>query len=118
MAWTYSNDNKFMIYACKNNVVFRSIETPSESYIYTEHNANITCVSVPPKGERFAIGDVNGKVNVISRNEQGQYTVVKEHHILNGQVNAIVWTDDGQRIIAVGAGSGVFAGARQAEMGS
>jgi len=49
--WSMTNDNQYIVYACKNNVIFRKIDNPSESYLYTDHIDNITSVSCAPKGD-------------------------------------------------------------------
>lgn len=93
-----------MVYACKNNVIFRKIDNTSESYIYTDHIDAITAVSCAPKGDKFAIGDCNGKVKILCKNDQNQFMVEVEMEMFSGAVNAITWTGDAERIIAAGAG--------------
>lgn len=44
--------------------------------------------------------------------------VKKEHTMLNGAVNSIAWTDDGQRILAAGEGKDMFAKAILVDSGN
>lgn len=79
----------------------------------------VTCAKFSPNGEYIAVGDDKGKVRIISYNEQtGEIIIKKEHSMLAGAVYSIVFTDDGQRIIAAGEGKDMFAKAILADSGS
>jgi len=94
----------FTYYGVRDNLVARglnSVSTNSSSTVYTNSRDTISAVSVSHDGQKIAFGDVKGKVTILKM-ENGQLEQHKEHFMLNGVVNEIVWSKDSKVLVAVG----------------
>lgn len=107
-----------LVYAIKDNLVFRNMANPSESKVYGDHRARITSVAEQKTGSRFAFGDEKGMVTVITYRESGEITMDKQYQLLAGEVRQVIWSQDGTRLIAVGTGTEVRANAITFDTGS
>lgn len=75
--------------------------TYSTSTVYTNSREKISAVSASNDGTRIAFGDEKGKVTILKWSN-GQLEMHKEHYMLTGIVNEIVWSKDDKVIVAVG----------------
>ena len=57
-------------------------------------------------------------VTVVTLKENGEITKDKEFQLLSSQVNEVIWSPDGTRLIAVGAGTEIRANAVTFDTGS
>jgi len=96
-----------LIYTVKNNIVFRDVENPFNSKIYAAHIPKITCLAESKTHGRFAFGDEKGVITVITLKQDGTFIKDKDYPMLAGEINQVVWSHDGTRIICVGAGGDI-----------
>jgi WD40 repeat protein len=92
--------------------VLRSIKDPrGDTAVYTDYPAGkVTSAQFSPDSKQIATGDEKGKMKILTFNpETRAFELVKEHNMLTGNVNAIAWTDDSQRIAAAGEGKDMLA---------
>jgi len=97
----------FLVYATKDNLNFHHIAEPhTKSVVFTEHRVNITSICQHPVDDsKFAFGNEGGLVTILIMKDGGkEWVVEKELGMASGHVRDIVFTDDGERIIAVGEG--------------
>lgn len=94
-----------LVYATKDNLVFRDVENAFNSKIYAGHRSKITAIAEQKTLGKIAIGDETGKVSIITLRGDGTFFMEKEFEMLSGNVNQILWSNDGNRIVAIGAGS-------------
>lgn len=96
-------------YACKDNLVAKSRTADStQSAVWAQNRDRITSVAVAHGGARVAFGDEKGKV-VILKWADNQFEAFKEHFLLSGVVNQLLWTNDDKCIIALGENKGQLA---------
>lgn len=102
------------------NVILRNLNDPSQSLVYSDFIEKApTTVKFSPDGKYLAIGQENGRVRIVQFNEETkEFSVKKEHSMLSQEVNAIAFTDDGSKMIAVGQGKDMYAKAVITESGS
>ena len=93
-------------YAAKDNLVAKSrtAET-TQSAVWCLNRDRITCVTVAHDGARVAFGDEKGKVTVLKW-KNGQFEAHKEHFLLMGIVNEILWSADDKCLVALGENKG------------
>jgi WD40 repeat protein len=101
----FGKKHPYLVYGIRDNLVFRNLENESLSRVYTGHNDKITAVSVSPDGAKYAYGDERGIVTILVLTKDGEINVEKQLPFTSGQVNALVWSEDGTRLIAVGSGT-------------
>jgi hypothetical protein len=93
-------------YGVKCNLVAKGRENPEvTSAVYTTNRDRITCVSLSGDGVRVAFGDDKGKVTIVKFID-GQFVSHKEHFVMGGIINEIIWTPDSNTIIALGENKG------------
>ena len=119
----FSGDGKYLVYGCRNNLVFRSLEEGHSDFVYEEHKQKVTSVKPTPDGKEYAFGDENGAI-VIFKHTAGQtkIQVQRQHQMLAGFVNDIEWVQWSReakcKVVAVGDGkSGQQAKCYQAKGG-
>merc|ERR1719229_100952 len=89
-----------IIYCSKELVVQRNVEKTNEISINPEHSVNAKVAKFSPNGEWVASGDEGGQIFVWAH----QSFVVKNTINVGKQCLDIAWSNDGQRIVAVGRG--------------
>ena len=97
----------FLVYATKDVLNFHHIEQPHlKSAVYTEHRVQITSICQHPVDDsKFAFGNAAGLVTILIVKDGGaEFVVDKEFGMVSSMVRDICFTDDGERIIAVGEG--------------
>ena len=94
-----------LVYAIRDNLIFRNMANPTESRVYADHRSRITCVSEQKTAGKFAFGDEKGLVTVVTLKENVQITKDKEFQLLAQEINQVIWSNDGTRLIAVGFGT-------------
>jgi WD40 repeat protein len=119
----YSADGKYLVYGCRNNLVFKSQEEGLKDFVYEEHKNKICSVKPTPDGKQYAFGDNTGAV-VIFEHAAGadKIKVQRQHMMLGGDVNDIEWVQWSReakaKIVALGDGkSGQQARCYQAKGG-
>lgn len=93
--------NDLMAYAASAHIVVRSIQNPSESTVFFGHRCKATVARFSPNGEWIASGDERGRVLIWGVKNQ----IIKNEIQVCRKVLDIAWSDDGQRVVAVGEGS-------------
>jgi WD40 repeat protein len=73
---------------------------------FTGNPNNVTSVSFGPKGDKIALGSEKGKV-VVWNHAREDMAVSFEVDPIQTRINDIAWTDDGEKIAAIGEGSSV-----------
>jgi len=101
----FGKKHPYLVYGIRDNLVFRHLDDQNQSRIYTGHSDKITAVSVSPDGTKYAYGDERGVVTILVMTKDGDFNVEKQLPFISKKVNALVWSDDGSRLIAVGAGT-------------
>jgi WD40 repeat protein len=94
----------FAYFGVRDNLVAKGLNpatTNEVSTIYTTSREKISAVSVSNDGQKIAFGDDKGKVTILKW-ENGQLEQHKEHYMLTGIVNEIVWSKDNKVLVAVG----------------
>lgn len=96
----------YHVYATKDNLCFQHTTEPGvKSTVYTEHRVEITAICQHPVDDsKFAFGNAKGLVTILIKQQDGEWIVEKEFSMVSGCVRDIVFTEDGERIIAVGEG--------------
>ena len=69
---------QFLIYAVRDNLVFRNMVNPNESRVYTDHRSKITSVSEQRTAGKIAFGDEKGMVTIITMKETGEFILDKQ----------------------------------------
>lgn len=96
--------NGFAFYGVNDNLVVRGLNPATSttvSTVFTSSRDKVSAVSVSHDGQRIAFGDEKGKVTILKM-VNGQLEQHKEHFMLTGIVNEIVWSKDNKVIVAVG----------------
>ena len=107
-----------LVYAIMDNLIFRDTENPFNSKVYAGHRAKITSVAEQKTAGKFAFGDEKGVVTVVTLKQDGSVGKEKDYPFIAGEINQVVWSHDGTRIVAVGAGTDIKANAVTADTGS
>lgn len=93
-------------YAVKDNLVARGRTNDTQSSaVFCSNRDRITCVSLSNDGVRVAFGDEKGKVTIL-KFINGKFEPFKEHFVLGGVVNEIVWSKDNKCLVALGDNKG------------
>eukprot|EP00475_Leptophrys_vorax_P037298 TRINITY_DN64097_c0_g1_i1.p1 TRINITY_DN64097_c0_g1~~TRINITY_DN64097_c0_g1_i1.p1 ORF type:complete len:618 (+),score=23.04 TRINITY_DN64097_c0_g1_i1:143-1996(+) len=93
-------------YCTGKSVVLRSLSDPRECVIYAEHSYPTTVARISPNGEWVASGDVSGTVRVWGRH--GEQRLKYEVKAINGAIDDLQWSPDGQRIVVCGDGKPTY----------
>ena len=83
------------------------MDNPLLTDVYSEHVRAPTCAAFSPSGNYVASGDSAGLVRVWATNNESK-TLKKEVGVIGGPLADIAWSEDNQRIVAVGEGSEKF----------
>jgi WD40 repeat protein len=96
-------------YAAKDNLVAKSrtAET-TQSAVWCLNRDRITSVALSHDGTRVAFGDEKGKVTILKWKDN-KFDAHKEHFLLMGIVNEILWSHDDKCIVALGENKGQLA---------
>jgi len=101
---SFAVSGDFAYYGVRDNLVAKGLDpltTNQVSTIYSNSREKISAVSVSHDGKRIAFGDEKGKVTILKQ-LNGQLEQHKEHFVLSGIVNEIVWSKDDKVIVALG----------------
>ncbi|GJP63877.1 hypothetical protein CLOP_g20909 [Closterium sp. NIES-67] len=98
--------SQVITYCCGKSVVLRSLKDPRDCAIYSEHSYPTTVARVSPNGEWVASADVSGMVRVWGRG--GERRLKYELKALNGPIDDLQWSQDGQRILVCGDGKPTY----------
>lgn len=92
-----------LAYCAGTCVYLVSLEDFSSCQVYREHLHPTTCAKFSPNGAFVASGDESGHVNVwVCGNEEMPTRLSTA--LFNGAIKDIAWSEDSQRIVAVGQG--------------
>ena len=97
----------FKIYSVTSNLIIAT-DTIQGNHVFTECPDAISAISVYPISEnraRVAFGTEKGRVFILRLSEDGSLETDKDHQIMGGAINALIWTPDGKALIALGLGS-------------
>ena len=95
-----------LAYGMKTNLIMRDLNNSKASTIFnTQLTENITAVKYTPNGE-LAFGTAKGSFKIIAwKDAKGIYEPTYERAgFLAGEILDIAFTEDGSKVIAVGAG--------------
>ena len=92
----------YIAYCNGKLVVLRSLDSPSDCLIYTEHSYPTTVARISPNGEWIASADTSGTVRVWGR--RGDQQLKLEVRAIAGRIDDLMWSGDSQRIVACGEG--------------
>lgn len=96
-------------YAVKDNLVAKSRTDDTKlSTVWCLNRDRITSVALSRDGAKVAFGDDKGKV-VILKWKDNKFEAHKEHYLLNGIVNEILWSADDKCLVALGENKGQLA---------
>jgi hypothetical protein len=98
-------------YAVKDNLVARPRDHADDhkAVIFCQNRSRITAVSVcKSQPHMIAYGDEKGKVGIV-KFVDGEILPHKEHFLLTGVVNEILWSADGKCVMAIGESKGRLA---------
>lgn len=96
-------------YPAKDNLVAKSRTADStQSAVWCLNRDRITCVALAHDGSKVAFGDEKGKV-VVLKWKDNKFEAHKEHFLLSGLVNEILWSADDKCIVALGENKGQLA---------
>ena len=107
-----------LVYAIRDNLIFRNITFPNASRVYCEHRSRITCVAEQKTNGKFAFGDEKGLVTVVALRDSGEIVKEKEFNMLGQEINQLCWSNDGTRLVAIGAGNEIKAAGVTFDTGS
>ncbi|CCI42667.1 unnamed protein product [Albugo candida] len=97
-----------LIYCAGKLVVIRSLEDPTDCFVYRGHNEPTTVAQFSPSGYWVASADTSGKVRVWSY-DHPQHTLKLELVALGGRIDDLQWDCESKRIVVVGNSRGVMA---------
>jgi hypothetical protein len=117
MVYSKKRENT-LIYAIRDNLILLNLTDPTQSKVYADHHARITAIAEQPNGGKIAFGDEKGIVTVVTLKADGTFSKDKEFPFVTGEINQVIWSNDGQRLMGVGAGTDVKANAVMADTGS
>jgi len=107
-----------LLYATRDNLIFLDTANPLKSKVYVAHHSRITSFAENPKNGSIAFGDEKGQVTKITLKQDGTFVEDKTYPFISGELNQVLWSEDGLRIIGVGAGTDIQANAVTADTGS
>eukprot|EP00475_Leptophrys_vorax_P042069 TRINITY_DN79392_c0_g1_i1.p1 TRINITY_DN79392_c0_g1~~TRINITY_DN79392_c0_g1_i1.p1 ORF type:complete len:610 (-),score=143.91 TRINITY_DN79392_c0_g1_i1:33-1862(-) len=99
-----SSKGDTIAYCNAKHVFLRSLSNLDHVEVFSEHKCQVNCARFSPNGEWVASGDNKGRVLIWSVKTQ----MVKSTVEVNKRVLDLAWSDDNQRILAVGDGSDTF----------
>ena len=117
MVYSKKRENT-LIFAIRDNLILLNLDNPAQSKVYADHHARITAIAEQPTAGRIAFGDEKGMVTVVTLKQDGTFSKDKDYPFTAGEINQVLWSVDGQRLIGVGAGSDIKANAVMADTGS
>lgn len=94
-----------LAYCNSKHIFIRSLDNLDQVELFSEHKCNVCVAKFSPNGEWIASGDAKGRVFIWAVKSQ----LIKIEIEVNKRVIDIAWSEDGQRIVAVGQGKDTFA---------
>uniref|UniRef100_A0A7S1U9R9 Anaphase-promoting complex subunit 4 WD40 domain-containing protein n=1 Tax=Phaeomonas parva TaxID=124430 RepID=A0A7S1U9R9_9STRA len=101
---THPKENK-VIYCSGKNVVVRSIDDPSDCFVYRGHNAATTVAKFAPNGYWVCSADSSGKIMVWSW-DNPEHIVKYEGILMAGKITDLEWGPESKKITVAGDGGG------------
>jgi len=98
---------KTFLYPNGNSIIIRNIDHPEISDIYTEHSAPTTVAKYSPSGFYICSADQSGKVRIWDTTQK-EHILKNEFQPFAGLIKDLSWSNDNQRIVAVGEGREKF----------
>jgi WD40 repeat protein len=92
-----------VIYPSGKSVIVRSLEDPSDCFVYHGHNNPVTVAKFSPSGYWVASADETGKVRVWSW-DNPEHQLKVEVPVFSGKIIDLDWDPESKRIVAVGDG--------------
>eukprot|EP00619_Florenciella_sp_RCC1007_P001770 CAMPEP_0205917092 /NCGR_PEP_ID=MMETSP1325-20131115/8937_1 /ASSEMBLY_ACC=CAM_ASM_000708 /TAXON_ID=236786 /ORGANISM="Florenciella sp., Strain RCC1007" /LENGTH=213 /DNA_ID=CAMNT_0053284465 /DNA_START=18 /DNA_END=656 /DNA_ORIENTATION=- len=92
-----------LIYGSGNLVVVRSLENPSDTFIYRGHNAPVTVAKFAPNGFWVASADETGKCRIWSW-DNPEHILKIEVPVFSGPIKDLDWDPESKRLVCVGDG--------------
>ena len=96
-----------LLFATRDNLIFLDTANPLKSKVYVAHHSRITSFAENPKNGSIAFGDEKGQVTKITLKQDGTFVEDKTYPFISGELNQVLWSEDGLRIIGVGAGTDI-----------
>jgi hypothetical protein len=96
-------------YGVKDNLVARGIHNnETTSAVFCTNRDRVTCVSLCSDKIRVAFGDEKGKVTIL-KFADNKFEPHKEHFVMPGVINEILWSADTKCLVAIGENKGQLA---------
>lgn len=92
-----------LVYCSGTCVFLTSLQDFSCGQVYREHLHPTTCAKFSPNGALVASGDESGLVNVWTCGDEEIFTRLSTA-VFNGAIKDLAWSEDSQRLVAVGQG--------------
>jgi WD40 repeat protein len=103
----HPKENK-IIYPSGKFVVVKSLDDPSDCFVYRGHQYPCTVAKFSPNGYWVASADTAGKVRVWSW-DNPEHLLKIEVPVFAGSIKDLDWDPESKKIVAVGEGSGIMA---------
>ncbi|XP_074598989.1 actin-interacting protein 1-like [Brevipalpus obovatus] len=98
---------KTFLYPNGNSIIIRDIVNPEYAEVYTEHSAPTTVAKYSPSGFYICSADQSGKVRIWDTTQK-EHILKNEFQPFAGTIRDLAWSNDSQRIVAVGEGREKF----------
>jgi WD40 repeat protein len=108
---------KTFLYVNGNSVFIRSIDSPLDCDVYTEHSHQVHAAKYAPSGFYIASADQTGKVRIWDTTNK-EHILKNEFQPLSGCVKDLQWSSDNQRIVVGGEGREKFGHVFSADTGT
>ena len=108
---------KTFLYPNGHSIIIRDIDNPAIADIYTEHSAQTTVAKYSPSGFYICSADVSGKVRIWDTTQK-EHILKNEYQPFAGNIKDLAWSQDNQRIVAVGEGREKFGHVFMADTGT
>lgn len=103
----HPKENK-IIYCSGKYVIVRSLDDPSDCFVYRGHSHPTTVAKFSPNGFWVASADLSGKVRIWSW-DNPEHILKVEVPVFSGPVRDIDWDFESKKVVAVGEGAGLMA---------
>lgn len=113
----YSPKYNRILYCVDNLVYQRGIVDIHDCEVYTEHVNKTTVAAYSPNGRWIASADETGKIRIWTPTNADK-TLQIETQPISGPILDLSWTDDSERLAAIGLGSKGYGGAINASTGA
>lgn len=101
------SQNRLFAYGNGNAVYVRDATNVNSVVVCSRHTAPVTCARISPSGFLCASGDRDG--NLLVWAVKSDTPVTLQQRPLSGPIRDIAWSEDQERLVAVGEGKGTMA---------